>query len=580
MRSRSSVPLALVASVLAMSACSDSAVEPIPPGASIQIQPRRDTLYVSDSLVQAKRFVATAYSAAGAPIEGQEFEWSSSERSVAIVDDSGLVTAVAPGSATISAKAGERATATVVVLPLTDRLDVTVTPHASEFVAGDTVDIAAVALDRVGEVAPGVIYLFESSDEAVATVDDTGLVVTRGAGNVTITVSANFQTVDVPLVVHAKQFLSVANTLSASADYNCGLIPLGRLYCWGLNDAGQLAAASDSVCFGDAGGTTAQGPCALVPFRGAENLALTTISAGWKHACGLTAAQRAYCWGSDAEGQLGRGGTGGGDDPIPVVGNLDFVSVTAGGAHTCGIIPGGKAYCWGLDASGQLGYDRFIRSTTPIPVKDTIGGVQLRFDTLALGLAHTCGLLADGTAYCWGSNSDGQLGTGSIGGVSGVPVAVATALRFTALTADGVHTCGLTTTGQTYCWGGNASGQLGSGGTAASGVPVHIASDPGFIMVDAGARHTCAITGAGAAFCWGADDYGQIGNDYPESASVTQPTPVVHGLVFTTITAGQRHSCGMTATNAYCWGSDVFGALGNHLQAMSFPVPNPVAPLR
>jgi VCBS repeat-containing protein len=130
-----------------------------------------------------------------------------------------------------------------------------------------------------------------------------------------------------------------------------------------------------------------------------------------------------------------------------------FKRQVAGFQHTCALNASGLAYCWGDNNYAQLGNGTsgVVGSSTPVAV--TGGHTFVR-------LAATCGLTAEGAAYCWGSNALGQLGDGTIGGLSGSPVAVTGGHIFVDLTAGANHTCGLTSTGAAYCWGGNTYGQL------------------------------------------------------------------------------------------------------------------------
>jgi alpha-tubulin suppressor-like RCC1 family protein len=98
--------------------------------------------------------------------------------------------------------------------------------------------------------------------------------------------------------------------------------------------------------------------------------------------------------------------------------------------------------------------------------------------SVAAGDQHTCALIAGGEAWCWGANSNGQLGRGTIGGSSPTPAAVGGGLSFVALTAGTAHTCGRTTNGSLYCWGGNAFGQLGDGTQSDRATPVRVAEAP------------------------------------------------------------------------------------------------------
>src|SRR5207247_1427933 len=137
-----------------------------------------------------------------------------------------------------------------------------------------------------------------------------------------------------------------------------------------------------------------------------------------------------------------------------------------------------------------------------VPVGVSAGG--LTFTAVSAGAYHTCGLTTGGAAYCWGSNDNGELGNGSTTS-SSVPVAVtAPGLTFTAVSAGGCHTCGVTPSGAVYCWGSNAYGQLGNGSTTSSSVPVAVsAGGRTFTAVSAGYLHTCGLTSGGAGYCWG-----------------------------------------------------------------------------
>jgi len=193
------------------------------------------------------------------------------------------------------------------------------------------------------------------------------------------------------------------------------------------------------------------------------------------------------------------------------------------------------------------------------------GGVA--FTRLTAGGAHSCGLTSDGAAYCWGANATGQLGDNSMT-ARGLPVPVAGALKFASIDAGAEHTCGLTTDAVAYCWGRNDRGQLGDGTTTHRTVPTKVSGSFSFTFITAGGfrlGQTCALIAAGAAYCWGDNELGQLGIGSMDIVPHPVPVPVLGNVTFVELSAGLgRHTCGRTVAGvAYCWGENSFGALGD-----------------
>jgi alpha-tubulin suppressor-like RCC1 family protein len=374
---------------------------------------------------------------------------------------------------------------------------ITVTPSTTSLVIGDTLRFIATAYDATGGIITGDTVTWSSSNTSITTVSDSGTVTAVAIGTDTITAT----------------------------------------------DKGIIGTATVVV--------TPPNTKAFTP--------VSAIAAGFAHSCALVTGGAAYCWGSNARGQLGNDTTLISPFPLAVSGGLTFASITAGYSHTCALTSAGAAYCWGDNSTGALGVATTADSSaTPVAVA---GG--LTFTHISAGYSHTCAVAADGSAYCWGANESGELGTGSVGQDSPTPALVAGGLQFASVSAGGVYSCGITTTGAGYCWGSNAYGVLGDGTTNDSPTPVPVAGGLTLASIAAGVYHTCAVTTNGAAYCWGQAGSGQLGTGLTSLSSST-PLAVAGGHSFAAITVGELSTCAVTTANAaYCWGSGTFGALGS-----------------
>ena len=306
-------------------------------------------------------------------------------------------------------------------------------------------------------------------------------------------------------VSYAVDFASIA----PSGAYVCGLSVDGTAYCWGSNWFGRLG--------------TGDLESRVEPAPVVGGLSFAAIGSGKSHACGLVPDGGAYCWGVNHQGQLGNDLGSSCDlfgnvapcspSPTLVSGGMQFVSLTVGGSHACGLTAAGTAHCWGANSYGQLGattsetcdvYGTVLPcSRTPVAVS---GGHT--FTQLSAGGPYTCGITQTGSGYCWGWNVTGQLGTGdTISHAAPAPVAGDLAFRSLHANAHTLytsgHTCGLTVDGDAYCWGGNESGQLGDSTTTTSLVPVLVLGQR-FVSLSVGRGLTCGIAESGGGYCWGA----------------------------------------------------------------------------
>ncbi|MFQ5705607.1 MAG: Ig-like domain-containing protein, partial [Gemmatimonadales bacterium] len=210
---------------------------------------------------------------------------------------------------------------------------------------------------------------------------------------------------------------------------------------------------------------------------------------------------------------------------------VQFVSVEAGQVHSCAIAIDGFVYCWGVNDAGQSGSSASLAPCLGLQCRRAPGKVPEvpQFVSVSAGFKNSCGVVSDGTAYCWGVNDAGQLGSGSSVAASNVPLPVSGGLVFTTVSAGTNHVCGVVVAGSVYCWGFNSDGELGDGSTASRGTPAVVSSAETFVTVSGGERHSCAVTANATAYCWGFNFDGQLGADDSTFQS-NVPLPVAGGI--------------------------------------------------
>ncbi len=320
--------------------------------------------------------------------------------------------------------------------------------------------------------------------------------------------------------------------------------------CWGMNVSGQLG----------------NGSVTWLPNSPGDVIGLTSnvvdIAAGISHTCALMDDGRIRCWGDNSLGQLGDG-TAYQESTVPVelsrITN-DVVAISAGGWHTCAQMQTGIAKCWGANHTGQLG-DGTPSSEPSVPVDVNEPGVS--WVTLSAGGYHSCGLTSTAEVKCWGSNGNGQLGVGATNVIEPPIDVVGLSGPVSAISTGDGHACALTAQGGVQCWGANSNGQLGDGTLVSHFTPADVDGlTTGVVAINAGGKHTCALMNTGTVKCWGHNQFGQLG----DQTTWDRLTPVDVAALpkdVISITAGSEHSCAFTMTGgAWCWGSNLHGQLG------------------
>ena len=255
------------------------------------------------------------------------------------------------------------------------------------------------------------------------------------------------------------------------------------------------------------------------------------------HSCAISAST-VICWGPNDNGQLGDNTKTSRSTPAPISSSLSFAAVSTGGAHTCALATTGDIYCWGWSQDGRLGDGTAYTGLAPIKVGGTVS-----VTALSAGGGHTCAIATSGDAYCWGANYAGQLGNGSLTSAS-TPALVSGGFKFTAISAGDSHTCGITASG-VYCWGDKTFGQIGDGLPGAHAVvPSAVKNSSNFVIVAAGGFHTCAIASGGNAYCWGDNTTGELGDLSFVQSHSSVPIAVAGGLTFKSIAVGGTGNLG------------------------------------
>ncbi|MCB9604579.1 MAG: hypothetical protein H6720_30030 [Sandaracinus sp.] len=348
------------------------------------------------------------------------------------------------------------------------------------------------------------------------------------------------------------------------------------------------------------------------------------VAAGYEHGCAVRTSGRVVCWGANRYGQLGDGSTTNRAVPAVLTTATDAVDVELSvfptvtgpgqrtGEYSCAMTPW-LVWCWGANLQGQivpglvsiepvpqplLGVPRLDRNLVQMQPRDslTVGGSQGAYTedaTLAndapvfwsqpdyglpgnlsvapfsedgpleriwIGHTHACGLSVSGTAFCLGTNTRGELGSGSTGPNSSTPVRVAGGHTFTELAVGRGFACGLRADQRMLCWGDNTFGQIGVGSTTYQMTPALLPTTS-VVAIDAGLTHMCALRSRGDAVCWGDNTNGQLGVGVVGGVR-TSPTAVVGLTNATQLSAGGTFSCALRNDgNVWCWGANAAGQL-------------------
>jgi alpha-tubulin suppressor-like RCC1 family protein len=283
--------------------------------------------------------------------------------------------------------------------------------------------------------------------------------------------------------------------------------------CWGRNDYGQAGVAgSDYV--------DTPTPVDSIP----ADCQVRQVSAGAMHTCVRCSSGQAYCWGRNDFGQLGNGTNAPSHVPVQVETLSNVVQLSAGRMYTCALeqtaTMKNALYCWGKNDSDQLGLWNTHGADVNTP---GLVSKDIQFSFVAAGSNHTCAIGHNKQELdrpkCWGNNTAGQRGQPKTEANSaapqdvGLPIDFPEEATFKSISVGERHSCLLTGEGTVWCWGDNTQGQLGSDEVTRPSEPNRVPTIiPPVIAVSAGGFHTCAIGGPSLSLtCWGSNTRGQLG---------------------------------------------------------------------
>jgi hypothetical protein len=414
---------------------------------------------------------------------------------------------------------------------------IVVRPAMAERQPGEFVHLTASPVDSAGNLITGDLPTWQSSDTAVARLDESdpqpdALARLRAPGTAMITATAGGQSGTATITVTRLSFTSFA---VGTGPY-CGAT-VGRTYCQG--------SLIDNVPGGSIGYVNLPGPIGLAAAAQSISIGKSDRSACYNelgmdldcsYSCAISAGA-AYCWHQATW------------NAHPIVARSSFVAVGAGKRHACAVTSRAAVECWGAfdGSSGRLEFSPDGGRSVPIP------GLS-RIVKLAAGSDHDCAADAAGSLWCWGENAQGQLGRHDRRPQTAPTLLQRVSLpAVVAISAGTYHTCAVVEGGDAYCWGRNDLGQLGSGRDQDETAPALVAGGHRWRSITAGTRHTCAVDSAGVGYCWGDNRRAQLGS-LPTTGSPT-PIPIRTALRFESLYAGDGQTCGLAVERiAYCWG--------------------------
>lgn len=584
-----------------------SLIVTVVPVSSITISPPTTSVLVGQAVI----LTASVKDSAGNAMTGRTITWVSSDFARGSVSPTGVVTGLAPGTvdiiASVEGKVGSARIEVTPVISATPVASVTISIARTSFRVGEILQAAAIPLDASGGAITGRSIVWASESPEIVTVSSGGLVtaLNPGVGTISATVEGRRATANVLLslvpvatitLAPASQAVSAGGmiTLNATLKDSADRLITGRAITWrSINPATASVTQAGTVTGLVVGATevaaTAEGKegrasitvntvntaVGAITIQSANNFisggAKKQLTATLRDANGNVLGGRPIVWStsdqsratvsatgevtaSPVDGSVDVTATSEGKSATTTINILTFVRLSAGPQFTCGLIADGTAYCWGL-IGGAL------------PTR-ALG--DNKFTTITVGAGHVCALSTTDGTYCWGNNNSGQLGTGTIN-TSVAPTRVIGGRNFLSIAAGPNSTCATNGTSEVYCWGAfirraDPAYSYDFGSRIVVLEPTKIGDGIVAVVGGGGASFQtdygrpdqyCGVDASGLAYCWL-----RYGRSFTGSDGLT--TPMSTSLRFTTLRVGGQHVCGIaTDKRTYCSGNNDQGQLGD-----------------
>jgi alpha-tubulin suppressor-like RCC1 family protein len=339
--------------------------------------------------------------------------------------------------------------------------------------------------------------------------------------------------------------------LSATNGTSMALMEDGSVWAWGNNSHGQLG-----------NGSMAQRGTPL-PVPGLTGI--RHAAAGNAHSIVARSDGSVWSWGTGSNHRHGSGVSR--HRPVPErVGSLENASkVFSGGHYALTLLQRQEVqevWGWGANWEGQLGNEPRVK-VLPTHLRDIQERIQVRLETLAVGLGHTLALDEQNSVWAWGNNDSGQLGDGTTENKNS-PVLVPGLPATRAISAGYRSSMALDVDGSVWTWGDNSRGLLGDGTTVARALPARISIPARITAIAAGRSHSLALDEDGFVWGWGANYHGQLG----DGTQVDKLTPVRNPFLsnIVQIAAGDGYSVARRRDGAtFAWGYNYYSQVGDHL---------------